>query len=162
MAEERDPHLLYVCAVCGRVLERRTDLDTGEHIEWLHPFPMRMGAIGESEDHMPVPVPFDELPHPDTRCDFCYEINPQWTLPARSFTHTTPSFEAHGSAGDWAACDACADLLNRGMWSVLIRRAVKAYTERTGDPMEIAEMVIKVTYRNLRKNITGAVYKGTK
>jgi hypothetical protein len=158
----------HVCAVCGRVLERISN-DEGEHVGWVHPYTMRIGSLGEMEDHQPVPVPATDLPFPDTRCDFCYAINPQWILPANDFVNvdgirdlSMPGQPEVASAGDWAACDECADLLKIGMWSGLVKRAIGSYERRVlnGGKMDsFTEGHLRRQYKELRKNVRGAVYR---
>lgn len=155
----------HVCAVCGRVLERVSNNASG-HVGWVHPYSMRAGNIGESEDHQPVPVPATDLPFPDTRCDFCYANNPQWVLPANDFINpdgvrdvTMPGAPEVASAGDWAACDECAELLSRGLWSDLFRRVKVAYEAHNGPMGSFEEGHLRRIYKELRKNATGPVYR---
>lgn len=162
----REPQ--HVCAVCGRVLELVTDLDRGgATVGWVHPFAMRQGLIGESEDHEPVPVPRDDLPHPDTRCDFCYANNPQWLVPANDFVDvegvrdlSLPGAPGTGSRGDWGACDECADLIRMNRWEFLVRRVKRAYAALHGEPMHpYVERYVRKQYKELRRQITGAPHR---
>lgn len=160
----------HVCAVCGRVLER-VSAEGGGHVGWVHPYTMRSGSIGEAEDHQPVPVLVTDLPFPDFRCDFCYASDPQWTLPANDFVNvdgvrdlTVPGAPEVGSTGNWAACDECADLLNRGQWSGLFRRAKDSYERRVlggGQMDSFSANHLRRQYKELRKNVTGSVRKNT-
>ncbi|MBV9354271.1 MAG: hypothetical protein JO023_01965 [Chloroflexi bacterium] len=54
-------------------------------------------------------------------CDFCSAPRPVWAYPAWEFAITAHGW---GSAGDWAACTLCADLIERGDWTALAVRAV--------------------------------------
>lgn len=160
--------LPFVCAVCGRVLERVSDEERGgETVGWVHPYSIRAGLIGEREDHVAVPVPYADLPHPDTRCDFCYEVGPQWVVPANDFVDvdmiqdlTLPNQPTVASAGDWAACDACADLISKGRWEFVINRVKRGWRARHGSPMvPLVEQHLRRQYKELRKQITGPPYR---
>lgn len=167
-----DRYPSHVCAVCGRVLERVSGEDR-DHIGWVHPYTMRAGRIGEGEDHQPVPVLASDLPFPNFKCDFCYADNPQWVLPANDFVNvdgvrdlSIPGTPEVASAGDWAACDECAELLKIDMWTQLFRRAKASYERRVLNGASLdpfTEGHLRRQYKELRKNVRGAVYRiGTK
>ena len=44
-------------------------------------------------------------------CDFCSDPNVSWQYPARSFVAYIVDGIAGQSVGDWAACDACHELI---------------------------------------------------
>lgn len=160
-----------ICAVCARVLDKFNDAKTGE-VEWRHPFDVRL----KGEDHPVWPVPASQIAI-ETKCDFCFEENPQWIQPARSFgiaaLNIIPGLVEkegeHGSHGDWAACDTCADFLNRGDWRGLRRRALNAYMARNweadgmpkGESREqteqMTDLMLNAFYSQLRRNLTGPV-----
>jgi hypothetical protein len=52
-------------------------------------------------------------------CDFCSEADPAWVYPARDFV-----FGISRSAGGWAACDRCHDLIEAGDSSGLADRSL--------------------------------------
>lgn len=68
-------------------------------------------------------------------CDFCSAQPVKWLYPARDFTSPTPIPNLrHGSRGDWAACDHCHDLIERGDRDGLARHAGKRYVRVYGLP----------------------------
>jgi hypothetical protein len=155
-----------VCAVCARGLQRLMDRQTGKQ-EYLHPVDM---VLMEQDDHIPVPVMPDEI-SAETRCDFCHWRNPQWVIPVRNFEYgywKRIGLPLDGeSVGSWAACDTCADLVNRGLWSNLLRRVTEAYRQVTAEmelgkgwqdkeSNEFVEASMRSMYRQLRKNIVGS------
>jgi hypothetical protein len=151
-----------ICAVCARVLDKFNDNKNGV-IEWRHPFDVRL----KGEDHPVWPVPASQVSI-ETKCDFCFEPDPQWIQPARSFAiaalNALPNLpDEHGSHSDWAACDTCADFLNRGDWRGLRRRAFNAYKERNlapelgAMPDEFLDTMLNAFYSQLRRNLNGPV-----
>jgi hypothetical protein len=151
-----------ICAVCARVLDKFNDNTNGE-VQWRHPYDIRL----KGEDHAVWPVPASQI-QIETKCDFCFEPDPNWIQPARSFSiaalNALPNLpEEHGSHSDWAACDTCADFLNRGDWRGLRRRAFTAYKERNlapelgAMPDEFLDTMLNAFYRQLRSNLTGPV-----
>lgn len=153
------------CAVCARGLHRLVDTHTGEY-QYVHPFDME---LAETDDHPPVPVAPNEIKM-DTRCDFCFWRDPQWVIPVRDFSYNWAKLGmpiGGSSVGSWAACDTCADLVNRGLWPNLVRRAADAYLHTTreleldsamhnDEASEFAIEHIRATYKKLRKNILGS------
>lgn len=152
------------CAVCARGLQRLIDRQTGK-VTFLHPVDME---LMETNDHLPVPVTAEEIQHAETHCDFCHRRNPQWVIPVRNYEYE--NWKKLGvpldgaSVGSWAACDTCADLVNRGLWSDLTRRGQAAYRQVTAE-MELGKHYaadatvddqIRQMYRQLRKNIAGS------
>lgn len=141
-----------ICQVCKSALNSRMDSEFTA-ITYLHP-------EGVGTDHEPIPV---EPPH-DWRgeCDFCSTGRPEWVLPTRGFT--LPDMEHapddHMSAGDWAACDECARLIERNQWSRLVERAVTAQISRHPD-MEVIRDDLSTRlgrmYRLIRKNTNGTL-----
>lgn len=135
----------FVCAVCGRVLDYK-DSDEGRvymHTVW----------DANDADHRVVPVPLTENPDAIERCDFCHVDHPAWRVPVREFN----ALPGHMSTPDWLACDDCAEIINRGRWNELTRRATKAWEDRHGGPIP-PEMTtsLMALYRKVRKNQMGA------
>lgn len=139
-----------ICDVCKSALNSRADGNlTG--IDYIHP-------EGRGEDHEPKPV---EAPE-DWRgeCDFCSDTNPAFILPTRGFK--MPGLDVlpddHMSAGDWAACDTCAKLIERDQWNRLVQRAVDAQIGRTPGMQFLRDDLttrLGRMYRVIRKNTTG-------
>lgn len=132
--------------MCGRVL----DHGPGKGV-YRHSF------IDRDEDHLPVPVPPSEIPEQfRPRCDFCRAEFPTYVLPVRSFV--MPAISGHGSDGDWAACSDCASLLARNEWNALVRRVEAEWVSNHGEEMSpLIVDSLRVLYRRLRKNVSGAV-----
>jgi transcriptional regulator GlxA family with amidase domain len=62
------------------------------------------------------------------RCDFCSSDYVRWSYPARDFAieADTPAGKMEwGSAGDFAACDLCHAIIERGDRVALSRRTVE-------------------------------------
>ena len=57
-------------------------------------------------------------------CDFCSKPSVKWTYPAADFVSLSTMW---GSAGDWAACNACHDLIEAGDRKGLTARSVDGY-----------------------------------
>lgn len=129
-----------VCAVCARVLNH--DSFRG----WTHTL-----QDAAPEDHPPVPVRPDEV-HTVTRCDFCSQDAPAWTVPARTFT----ALPGHGSDGDWAACDDCVHLIQENKWSALADRIVRIMRRQglSADAEPLHHL-----YSALRRHLRGAPYR---
>lgn len=90
-------------------------------------------------------------------CDFCYDPEPTHVLPARDFQTPIPGA---GSTGDWACCEVCADLIFTDQWTRLTNRVIASWEARTGLEMpDGGKAALRRLYRELRKNITGAVRK---
>jgi len=66
-----------------------------------------------------VEVSTDEI-----RCDFCSKRAVAWTYPADDFVELNTMW---GSAGDWAACMKCHDLIEAGDFKALAQRSVDRY-----------------------------------
>lgn len=150
MTEGRVDPDSYVCAVCGYVLDEQDG-------QYMHA--AATGDLPHVADHPVVPVRAGEVPgeHIRTQCDFCVEEDPQWIVPARDFLNPG---SLTGSRGSWAACDECAALIGRNDWNGVIRRALEGFHVRHGESMRPAEQtLLRAMYRQLRKNMTGSVYK---
>jgi hypothetical protein len=59
----------------------------------------------------PVTIHITSDDRPSPLCDFCSSTEIAWRYPCASFDLPEPY--RHGSAGDWAACDPCAILIER-------------------------------------------------
>lgn len=137
-----------VCAVCGRVLDRQDD-------RWFH------GIAFENDpdvrDHPVIAVLDTDVPaaHIRAKCDFCFSDDPEYVLPA--YTFQMPG-APNGSDGDWAACGACVDCIEKNDWKGVTRRSVVSYEARH-DIVMSTEMVAAVTkmHRTLRKHIRGPI-----
>ena len=158
---EPQPQPPHVCAVCRRVLDfERPRREVGStQGRWIH---------GQDRDrgHAPQPIPLEEaLAQPEGvkfRCDFCNEDDPTWSVPVRSFmseeaTSSDFRFRRAMSVDNWLACEGCATLIRRNEWNNLLRRVLSSWRRRHGSPMTAAqERRLRTTYRELRKNMTGA------
>lgn len=130
-----------VCATCLRVLDHHSEKG------WTHP-----EADPTLQDHEVRPVPDIEMIGIAEKCDFCFADETEWILPARDF-QVGPN---HGSEGDWAACNQCAELIRKNMWTRLIERVKDTWPHQYGDPIsDDGELWLRRTYRKLRLNITG-------
>jgi hypothetical protein len=72
-------------------------------------------------------------------CDFCNSTSPRWAYPASDFpiAIAVPADGSEprvaGSSGPWAACDACAVLIEKNDYDALLVRSLEA------QPIELLE-----------------------
>lgn len=134
-----NPPMPHHCRTCSGALNLVIIVDaaTNVHKNWAHVFPA---------DHPADPVPDVEMPGTELQgvCDFCSAPKPAWGYKADNFA-TPAEFDvpsgteyAYGSAGGWAACDACADLIDDDAWNELFERAVASLSTLSPLPPEIA------------------------
>lgn len=150
-----------VCAKCGRVLEKLDEFSGGyerlEKYTWQHPFDVTHAEGGE--DHPPEPVMRKDAPIINEKCDFCLADDPNWILPTDNFQEPFGMEDLiQISDSDWCACDACADLIRRSYWDRLTNRALKAYRDRTGRPMDaVTEGLMRSLYRQVSRHVKGPI-----
>ena len=136
-----------MCAVCYIVLDQSGD-------GWIH----TRELVGKS-DHIAVPVDYNAA-HVHTMCDFCYDevLKPDaYTVPASNFQMPViPTV----SAGNWAACAACAYLVRTGDWNGLTDRATEMYLKREPGSRLAGGTIhewLGQSYEQLRQHMTGPV-----
>jgi len=136
----------HVCQTCRRILSY--DEATGqyvhpqEHLHW---------------DHAPVAVPDLEFLYINEKCDFCFADTSAWVLPAEPFVIAP----GHGSDGDWAACEACAELIRADAWYKLLQLVRKRWPEaHSGNrmPPETAQLH-HLLWQELRTHVTGQLQR---
>lgn len=127
------------CAVCGLVLNA-SEAPTGGH-EFFHP-----GAV----DHVTVPVPVEDI-RAQLLCDLCSAPNARWVVPVEDFDIDA----ANRSAGDWAACDECAQDIATSRWSRVVSRT-RAGAKGRGEP-PIPRRVYEAMFAQVRAHMTGPV-----
>jgi hypothetical protein len=145
-----DDEKVMVCAVCGRVLDRRQRWPQWDKTEYEHTAQDRDAEA----DHPAVAVPQRRNDVSRPRCDFCNADQVQgslWIVPATSFE--MPGMPGNFSDGDWAACDDCASYIRENKWDGLVRyvctlRATPAYMN-----------LVTALYQTLQRHITGLPYK---
>lgn len=145
---DREGEARRICLVCGRVL------DWSQALGYHHGI-----ASGPEElDHPAIPVSPTEAPEQlRERCDFCFADETVYVVPAKSFvTPYAPSM----MVGDWAACELCGREIEKDAWNVVFRRSKAGYEARNGPMDSMTEMALKKMHRELRKNITGPIYRG--
>jgi len=157
------------CRVCRRSLERLEDVTvdpvtkkrTVHGVVWDHTEPDR----DEGVNHAVEPIPYSVLGEANVRlrCDFCltYE-GVVWELPVADFEmpmRLDRTITDWGSTNAWSACGVCADLINRGDWPRLTRRAAQSSAVRNGQevPLPALEESLKRLYREVRKHQAGPV-----
>ena len=133
----------WMCQTCQRVLDLWTD---GAVATYRHT-PL------DPDDHpvVPVPTPADFT---GGRCDFCGAEPPAFVVPARDFMD--PTHPDRLSRGDWSACVACAELINRNDWTAVHRRFRASWQQASGIPLPTAvAAAVHALHVKLRNNITG-------
>lgn len=152
------------CGTCGRVLSQHeevyTDRETGEttetRVSWVH----TAVDIARGVNHPAVPVPYDQMERVRLVCDFCSEPEPIWILPVADFLMAPALARGENdehSTSDWTACAPCGDLINRGDWPGLTRRAAQHAAATTGAPVAEHAESLKKLYRLVRKHQSGAI-----
>jgi hypothetical protein len=141
-----------VCKECRRPLEKLEERGTG-NLSWDHHEQDRL------QGHKAVPVVADDN-EVRGRCDFCNTDAPAFVLPVHDFiagkdprTGKDQAFE-----GDWAACAACAELIERNAWTGLHRRVQECWEARHGIPEPALKKASRShLWRLLRRNIAGSL-----
>lgn len=152
MSDAFSEHGPVVCRVC------RTSLDVYDVdgvISYRHARPVvrRIGA--HLDEHEPEPMtgfkPLDII----GVCDFCSEPYPRYSHVCKTFTvDGLPGATEYGSIEDWAACEACHELIQQQAWSALAMRSVQHA------PPELRELVqnsVRSLHDGFRANRTGEV-----
>lgn len=137
------PPQLWMCQVCGRVLDGHAD-EEGSSLQHTQ-------FDAATADHEPVPVlATDEV---KGRCDFCHADGPRWRIPANDFV----VIPGHEYIGDWAACDECVALVKADNWTLVVERAAEAMSAVNGRKHSAQELLplVAMLYSQLRQNITG-------
>jgi hypothetical protein len=159
------------CRVCRRSLERLEDVRLQPDgtrrvlgVTWDHTQPDRDDGV----NHAAEPVPYSEIGEANVRlrCDFCLQYGDVvWELPVHDFElpmRLDPEITDWGSTNNWACCGECADLINRGDWPRLTRRAARSSAMRNaiplfGDQLDQLHASLKRLYREVRKHQAGPV-----
>lgn len=102
-------------------------------------------------------------------CDFCSTPLGEtvWTYPAEDFPYTVqlPGMGAHSSAGDWAACDECHDLIEGDLREALAVRSLSGDIDRAGESAEglkpMLYAIIKQMQDDFFNHRTGDAYQET-
>lgn len=117
-----EPHL---CARCRRPLDWHQNPDRPGW--WTHP----AAPHPIDDDHDPDPIPASRVANEMVgTCDFCAAPHPEWCYPCDDFTVSVTTSPDYGSVGDWAACRDCHDLIERGHFDKLARKAVRSHPAR--------------------------------
>ena len=84
-------------------------------------------------------------------CDFCGQPQPVWTIKAKSFQVTSDIIQTD-SMEDWAACEPCGALIEKGDWDSLVTRVKETFPGHlTADPT----CFLRGMYKKLRANMIG-------
>ena len=57
------------------------------------------------------------------KCDFCGATEVAWFYPAKNFDYMVVDGNTYRSLGEWAACETCADLIEKGDREGLVERS---------------------------------------
>lgn len=120
----------FMCAVCRRPLDRHVEFVGNDQITtWLHAV-----VIDGTPDHTPVPVPAVDG-EMVTLCDFCGTPGVLWVYPCADFPFVIAELAdgdelGQGSSGDWGACQACHEDIERDDWPAVLDRRSKEPMER--------------------------------
>lgn len=88
------------------------------------------------------------------KCDFCSSPAVRWSYPARDVNMgvvlggSMPVL--HNSRGDWAACDACHDLIEAGDYKSLLNRSIAAFPGPSFLPQSVVTGSIVSAHRAFR------------
>lgn len=135
---------MFICRTCQCVLDVVTDTDGSTLV---HP-----PSAPQDHEVVPVRAPADFA---GGKCDFCGQGHPAFVLPANDFR--IPHDSMRMSEGPWAACEACAGLIDSEKWTKLVKRVSTCIARSQGrervDPGDLA--ILHNLYRALRANIKG-------
>jgi hypothetical protein len=149
-----------MCATCHRPLDVVTN-DAGEMVDYWH-----ASNIVHGPPHDPIPtLRIEGLA--SIVCDFCCAPEAGWRYPARTFDSRDLAlvdialkrpFAQNGgsmtprSVGDWCACDACHEDIQRNRWDAIADRNLR------GKPRFIRRELrpeIRRLHRQFQANRTG-------
>jgi hypothetical protein len=153
VTEYRSDHLdpdSRICRICREVLDIRTIAAFGV-TTYIH-------AGARTLDHEPDPALPGEV-EARTFCDFCYEPEPGWVVPARDFLMPTPDGSHYGSKGDWSSCETCAVFVREDRWDALFTRVLRSWERRRGSMDQVTGEYLQQLHAGLRENITGTPEK---
>ncbi len=88
-------------------------------------------------DHEVVPV--QAPPGWVGQCDFCAADMGTFVLPAGDFQD--PNNPNRWSRGGWAACEACARLIEAGHWALLLVRVAEVFKQQHGQRMDLGQVL---------------------
>jgi hypothetical protein len=99
-------------------------------------------------------------------CDFCSSEKVRWAYPAEDFligaiaavdpdTGKAIEVQPMGSKGPWAACDACAECIERGDYEALRQRGFDAIPVDEVVDMELAKTMLTNMHLGFKQNRTG-------
>ena len=85
-------------------------------------------------------------------CDFCSEHPTAQIYACKNFlvTRTKTSVFQHESVGAWAACRACAELVDGGRWAELTDRAVASFLKQHCVP-RYAHFDVREQFREIHR-----------
>lgn len=117
-----------MCAVCHARLNAKED-SNGNLVKWVH---------GVIVDHEARPVP-EVLEDSILVCDFCLEPHPTWDMPAGLMTPVEAAEDDTLliSMSDWAACNACKELVEQDKYPALVERVFQGQKKRDPQMVEI-------------------------
>lgn len=117
---------------------------------------------GRQVGHAPIPVPIDE--NMAGFCDLCGVAAPKWmvTCLPNTYTGTTGTLHTHDT-GQWAACDACAELVVDNRWDELTTRCLDeiARANRLTDLDPEGVTAVRAMHANLRDTFQGIAVIGS-
>lgn len=73
------------------------------------------------------------------KCDFCSELEPSWSYPAKDFVALQIGAILSTSEGSWAACDTCRELIESGDRNGLADRSAALWVVANPDSAEVME-----------------------
>lgn len=118
-----------VCGRCGVALDWYQPDRMKPEGWYVHPESQVRYGDKNIGDHNPQPVrPEQTGVVVRYRCDFCFATEPEWRYPCKSFD--IPGTHEYGSYEDWAACDACHDVIEANDRAALVERAMQGPSAR--------------------------------
>ncbi|MFF1555876.1 hypothetical protein ACFVX3_33215, partial [Rhodococcus erythropolis] len=123
-----------ICSICLTGLDTSLS-DNGS--TYIH------GARHGDPGHEPDPI---EAPA-DWRgaCDFCTTGQATWELPVNTFTNHSERIES----GNWAACNTCANLIEKNQWNALVRRVTTQTLENHPDLPDTTTPLLETQLKSL-------------
>ncbi len=106
-----------------------------------------------------VNLPTPEVP----KCDFCSARPVRWRYPAVNIdpvkSVSVPGVLMQSSMGDWAACDICHGMIEKGQWLPLAERSLAALAPSQQQRVSFMVMIqaIHQNFREARKVEGGVI-----
>lgn len=149
MTPSVDDNRKYRCKTCGAIYHMETAFDTAREC-------VTCGDVNYEQIRITLV------------CDFCSTPDDvAWTYPCEDFVVAglVPGLPNEVKVGDWAACEACHDLIEAGAWAEVGKRAVDHHVERHPLPAKarsLLTILLRKLHTDFQQHRTGTPYRHDK